>query len=93
MNRKEREQAKIFEQVKLGIITKVEAASRLGFSGRWVRKKVKMYYEQGDWGLIHRSRGNRISKRWDIQNEKLLIELFKVKWYGFGPKFTRKKLE
>ncbi len=93
MNRKEREQAKIFEQVKLGIITKIEAAARLGFSGRWVKKKVKRYYEQEDRGLIHRSRENRSSKRWDIQNEKLLIELFKVKWYEFGPKFTTEKLE
>jgi len=93
MNRKEREQAKVFEQIKLGIITKIEAAARLGFSNRWIRKKVKRYYEQGDRGLIHRSRGKRSSKRWDIKNEKLLIELFKVKWYGFGPKFTTEKLD
>lgn len=37
MNRKEREQLKVFEQVKIGQITQQEAANRLALTSRWIR--------------------------------------------------------
>ncbi len=37
MNNKEREQAKVFELVKQGIITQTVAAFRLRISNRWVQ--------------------------------------------------------
>ena len=74
MNRKEIEQAKIFQQVKEQKITQKEAATRLGITGRWVRKKIKRYHIQGDFGLVHRSRGKVSKHRWNPELEELLIK-------------------
>jgi hypothetical protein len=93
MNRKEREQAKVFEQIKLGAITQSEAATRLGISDRWVRKKIKRYYVQGDAGLVHISRGKTSSRRWNPKHEQLLAGLLQAEWHGFGPTFATEKLE
>ena len=56
MSKKELEQAKIFEQIKTGVITRSEGAARLRISDRWLRKKIKRYLEEGGQGLVH---GNR----------------------------------
>jgi len=93
MNRKEREQAKVFEQVKQRMITQVEAARKLGITDRWVRAKIKRYSSQKDLGLIHRSRGKQSNKRWNAQQEQLLIELLLGEWHGFRPTFATEKLE
>lgn len=93
MSNKEREQAKVFEQVKSGLITQVEAAARLRVSDRWVRSKIKRYYLNGDRGLVHKSRGRISSRRWAIKEEFLLIELLQGEWHDFGPTFAAEKLE
>ena len=93
MNRKELEQVQIFELIKQGKITQVEGAARLRISDRWVRTKVKRYYQFGERGLVHGNRGKSSSKRWDQQQEKLLIELLQGDWHGFGPTFAAEKLE
>ena len=52
MSGKEREQAKVFEQVVKGLASKKEAAARLRVSDRWIRKKIKRYVKSGDVGKI-----------------------------------------
>lgn len=93
MNRKEREQAKVFELVKLETLSQAEASRRLGISDRWVRKKIKRYYQFGDYGLIHKLRGQASKKRWKPEYESLLIELLNGKWNSFGPTFATEKLK
>lgn len=93
MNAKEREQVKIFEQVKQGLITQVEASARLKISDRWVRKKIKRYYEDGDSGLIHKNRGKVSPRQWDDKERQLLLGLLKSEWHGFGPTFAAEKLK
>jgi len=93
MSHKELEQVQVFELIKQKKITQVEGAARLRISDRWVRAKVKRYYEFGVQGLVHGNRGKSSSKRWDQQQEKLLIELLKGEWQGFGPTFAAEKLE
>lgn len=93
MNHKEREQAKVFEQVKQGIITQNEAAARLRITARWVRAKIKRYYQFDDIGLVHKNRGRVSPRRWDAEKEQFLIELLQGNWHGFGPTFAAEKLE
>ncbi len=92
MNKKECEQSKVFEQISQGMISRIEAAIRLGITTRWVRKKIKRYYASGNIGLIHRSRGKTSPYRWNTKYYNLLIELLQGKWYGFGPTFAAEKL-
>lgn len=93
MNKKEREQIKVFELVKQGIINKTEAAAKLRISVRWVREKIKRYINEGDIGITHKNRGKVSNRCWDKNHEKLLIELFESEWKGFGPTFTTEKLK
>lgn len=93
MNNKEREQSKVFEQVRQGIITQAEAAARLRITDRWVRTKFKRYCQFEDFGLVHKSRGKISSKRWAKENEQLLINLLQNEWHDFGPTFAAEKLE
>jgi len=93
MSNKEREQAKVFEQVKQGKITQAEAAAKLRITDRWVREKIKRYCQLDDFGLVHKSRGKASPRRWNIKHEQLLIELLKGEWHDFGPTFATEKLE
>lgn len=93
MSRKEREQSRVFAQVKEGLITQIEAAARLRCTARWVRKKFKRYCQFDDFGLLHKSRGKASQKRWCQKKRLLLIELLNGDWHGFGPTFATEKLE
>ena len=93
MNRKEREQAKVFVQVKEGKMTQAEAAARLRFTERWVREKYGRYCESDDFGLVHGNRGKESPNRWDQGEERLLISLLESDWQGFGPTFAAEKLK
>lgn len=92
MSKKEHEQIIVFEQIKNGLITRVEASVRLGVSERWARQKYKRYLEDGKAGLIHKSRGRPSKNRWDPIEKTLMIELLGKEWHGFGPTFTSEKL-
>ncbi len=92
MNDKEREQAKVFELVKQGMITQVVAAARLRISDRWVRSKIKRYHKSGDAGLVHLNRGKTSRAKWNSKEEQLLIDLLQGEWHDFGPTFASEKL-
>jgi transposase len=92
MSRKERTQLIVFEKLKNGEISQVEAANRLKMSTRWLREKLKRYKETGDHGLIHKNRGKESSKKWNTEQRALAIELLKSEWQGFGPTFACEKL-
>ncbi len=92
MNKKEREQAKVFAQVKEGKLTKAEAAERLRFTRRWVREKYTRYCQLDDFGLVHGNRGKASPNRWDQEERQLLITLLEGDWQGFGPTFAAEKL-
>ena len=93
MNQKEREQLKVFELIKNNMLTKKAAAIRLGVSNRWVRKKYKRYLDEGDIGIVHKSRGKQSSRKWDAQEKALTLELLNSSWAGFGPTFVSEKLK
>lgn len=93
MNKKEREQLAVFNQLKQELITQKEAACRLKLSVRWVRKKKQRYFKDGDKGLIHKSRGKQSSRCWKDEERQLLIKLHQENWHGFGPTFSAEKLE
>jgi hypothetical protein len=93
MSRKEREQLVVFEQIKTGAVTRVEAAVRLKMSERWVRKKYKRYVVSGVPGLIHRNRSRASTKRWNETDKACAVELLSGEWQGFGPTFATEKLE
>lgn len=82
----------VIHQAIEGVITQVEVARITGLSERQVRRIVKRIREEGDGGIIHKSRGNQ-SNRAKPQNLKgRLIELYLQKYKGFGPTLTAEKI-
>ena len=62
MSAKERKRKLVFDGVKQRRLTLVEAAEVLGLSYRHCRRSYRRFAEEGDSGLVHRSRG-RPSRR------------------------------
>lgn len=93
MNRKEREQLKIFATLKQGKIGQKEAAAQLQISTRWVRAKYKRYRKDGDTGLVHKNRGRPSLRRWNDKDREKALQLLRNEWQGFGPTFATEKLE
>jgi transposase len=57
MSMKEREWLKVFSRIETGELKLVEAAGVLGLSYRQSQRMIARYREEGDGGIVHRSRG------------------------------------
>ncbi len=57
MSKKERQRKSIFDLVKLGQISQLDASKRLYLSYRQTKRAYQRYLKEGDAGLVHRSRG------------------------------------
>lgn len=72
------------------VITQKEAADAADLSERQVRRKVRRIREEGDKGIIHRSRGKPSNRRLPCKDKAL--EIFKDKYPDFGPTLASEKL-
>jgi len=85
MNRKERKQLVVFEQLKDDKLTKVQASKILGISPRWLRTKYNRFLKEGDRGLTHKNRGKPSPNRLNAKDVALFAKLIKGEWKGFWP--------
>jgi len=94
MSRKEREQLYVMKLTKEGKISKQEGAKRLKMSVQQLARKYKRFLQEGDKGLIHRSRSRTSKRRWGGPQKAFALELLKSDlWKGFGPTFVSQKLK
>lgn len=93
MNKKERDQLFVFKKLKIKEITQDVAAKMLGFTTRWIRKKMKRFLKFGDIGLVHKSRGKPSKKSMPNEYKTMIIQLLETEFKGFGPTFATEKLE
>jgi len=73
-------------------VTQVEAAGVLDLSDRQVRRIVTRVQEDGDKGVIHRSRGQLSHNAKDLKIKKKAINLCRGIYKGFGPTLASEKL-
>lgn len=69
-----------------------EAAEVLSLSDRQVRRLIKHVREEGDRGVIHKSRGNPSNRSLPKKIKDKAIELYRKKYEGFGPTLAAEKL-
>ena len=74
------------------IMTQREAAEEAGVSEREIRRLVKRVREEGDSGLIHKSRGRPSNHAIDLKIKTRALRLFKTKYPDFGPTLAAEKL-
>ena len=92
MSAKERRKKVEFEGVGEGRMTIVDASEKLGLSYRHCRRSYKRFREQGDAGLVHRSRGRTSNRAKPQEFKDAVLARCHERYEGFGPVFTMEKL-
>lgn len=75
-----------------GLLKQKEAAELLSLSDRQIRRLIKKVGEEGDSGIIHKSRGKSSNRRLPKKIKDKSIELYRQKYIGFGPLLASEKL-
>lgn len=92
MSKKELRRKSILDLVKLGQITQKDAAKRLCLSYRQTKRIYHRYLQEGDLGLIHKSRGKPSSHAYSAQMKQAVLSLYEEKYWDFGPTLAAEKL-
>ncbi len=83
---------KIINKVLSEDITQVKAAEILAISDRHLRRIIRRIKEQGDRGIIHKSRGKPSSRRISQDEENNIARAIEKRYTGFGPTLACEKL-
>lgn len=92
MSKKERQRKSIFDLVKLGELTQLDASKRLYLSYRQTKRAYQRYIKEGDAGLIHQSRGKVSPRAFSSEMKKTVLALYEEKYWDFGPTLASEKL-
>lgn len=92
MSKKELQRKSIFDLVKLGQITQLDASKRLYLSYRQTKRAYQRYLKQGEAGLIHKNRGKISSRAKPPEMKKAVLTLYEQKYWDFGPTLAAEKL-
>lgn len=92
MSRKERLRKSVVDQVSSRLLTQAEAAGKLGVSTRQMKRIMKRFREQGDAGLVHRSRGGASSRGYPKEFRQKVLARYTEAYEGLGPTLAAEKL-
>jgi len=92
MSMREVNRLKIIHKVLLRDLTQVKAAEILGITDRHVRRVVKRVKEEGERGIVHKSRGRSSPRQMSKELEDRIAEIVWAKYEGFGPTLASEKL-
>ena len=82
----------VIQKVLEGVIKQVEAAEILSLSSRHIRRVIKRVKEEGDRGIIHKSRGRPSNRKIPDRVKKAVIQCYQSKYKDFGPTLASEKL-
>ncbi len=92
MSVKERDRKAVFEMVRQERWSLVEASKHLGLSYRQCKRSYGRYRQEGDAGLVHRSRGKRSNRQIDLGTKESILGRYDEVYWGFGPTLAAEKL-
>lgn len=85
LSQKERDRLKVLHELRQGHLKQVGASLRLGLSTRQIRRILRRLKQEGDRGLIHRSRGRASNRKIPAaQRERIMAEV-RRRYADFGP--------
>ncbi len=73
-------------------ITQAEASEILSLSERQIRRIVKRIGQEGDIGIVHKSRGKESNRKLPKKLTERVVYLYQQKYQGFGPTLFSEKL-
>src|SRR5215469_6952785 len=92
MGQKELLRSKMLEMVKQRKLTLKAAVAKLWISYRQGIRLYSAYCKEGDAGLIHGNYGKRSNNRTPETILEKAVELYRQKYWDFGPTFACEKL-
>jgi hypothetical protein len=92
MSRTEMERLRILHRVFDHELTQKKAAELMEVTDRHLRRLVRRVREQGDPGIIHRSRGRPSSRKIPEARQRQILKLLESDYRGFGPTLATEKL-
>jgi hypothetical protein len=93
LSQKELERLHIIKKAIGKEVRQREAAEILLMTERQVRRLMKRIREEGDAGIVHKSRGRESNRRIRKEVKGKAISLYREKYRGFGPTLASEKLE
>ena len=92
MRQEELRRLHIIKKALVKELKQVEAAEKLDLSYRQTKRITKRIKEEGDKGIIHKSRGRPSKRKISDKLKDKIINLCRGKYKGFGPTFAVEKL-
>lgn len=92
IRQKELKRLHVIHRVLNGEITQAEASEILSLSERQIRRIVSRIRQEGDIGIIHKSRGKESSRKLPEKLTERVVYLYQQKYQGFGPTLFSEKL-
>jgi len=92
MSPEELRRVSIVNQAIDGLIIQKKAAELIDVSEREVRRLIKRVREEGDVGIIHKSRGKPGHGRVGDEIKDKVLDLYGKNYWDFGPTFASEKL-
>jgi len=93
MSVKELKRKSILEGVVGGRLSLQDAGSRLGVSYRQAKRIKRRFVNEGDVGLVNRSRGRASSHKYPLVFKDQVLALYRSEYMGYGPTFVSEYLE
>src|SRR5512139_146759 len=81
----------VIQKVLEGGLKQVEAAEILSLSCRHIRRVVRRIKQEGQRGIVHRSRGRPSNRKISDQLKDKVLKLYGKSYKGFGPTLASEK--
>lgn len=85
MSMKERRRLELLSRVKDGVLTLRKASELAKVSYRQMKRIWGRYREEGDAGLVHRSRGRRSNRAYPDERKQAVLARYDERYWDFGP--------
>jgi len=92
MSAGERRRLEVLSRVRDSTTKLTEASVLLNLSYRQTCRVWKRYKEEGDRGLVHRSRGQPSNRRKPAKEKESILAIYREQYPGFGPTLASEKL-
>jgi len=92
MSSSERKRLTLLTGVKEGRLSLAEVAESMGLGYRQAKRVWRRFKEQGDKGLVHRSRGRRGSRSKPTEMRATVLARYRERYPDFGPTLAAEKL-
>lgn len=93
VRQKELKRLHVIHKVIEGTLTQKEASGLISLSERQIRRIVTRIAEEGDGGIVHKSRGKPSKRKLSHKLKERIIDLYRTAYTGFGPTLFTEKLE